>query len=133
MRLLTSYRLAKFVIAMFVAVLFFAACGGSHDETIGGVAIPVPNALKKGSDKPAEISFFGFGAGQASFRGNMETDKLVEFYKKELPARGWQENINLRSGATMLAFSKDGKSVMIGIGKQSDETVLSLTVSGVGK
>ena len=63
----------------------------------------------------------------------METDKLVEFYKKEMPARGWQPSMNLLSGGAMLAYSKNGKSVLIGISKQNNETVLSLTVGGVGK
>ena len=133
MRLLTAYRPAYLLILTLTLPLIFPACGGSRDETISGVAIPVPNAMKKGSDKPAEISILGFGAGQASFRGKMDTDKLVEFYKKEMPARGWQTNMNLRSGGAMLAFSKEGKSVMIGIGKQDDDTVLSLTVSGMAR
>ena len=58
----------------------------------------------------------------------MDSDKLVEFYQKEMPARGWQQSMNLSSGGAMLAYSKDGKSVMIGIGKQNKDTVLSLTV-----
>ena len=62
-----------------------------------------------------------------------EINKLVEFYKKEMPARGWQENMNLRSGGAVLAYSKEGKNVLIGISKQSDETLLSLTVTSVGK
>ena len=110
-----------------------SACGGSRDETISGVTIPVPSAMKKGTEKPVEISFLGFGAGQATFHGNMETDKVVEFYKKEMPARGWQPSMNLLSGGALLAYSKESKSVLIGISKQSNETVLSLTVSGVGK
>jgi hypothetical protein len=110
-----------------------AACAGSRDETISGATIPVPSAMKKGSEKPAEISFLGFGAGQATFHGNMETNKLVEFFQKEMPVRGWQPSMNLVSGGAMLAYSKDGKSVLIGISKQNGETVLSLTVGGVGK
>ena len=110
-----------------------AACGGSRDETISGVTIPVPSAMKKSTEKPVEIAILGFGAGQATFHGSMEIDKLVEFYKKEMPARGWQPNMNLLSGGAILAYSKDGKSLLIGISKQSGETVLSLTVSGVGK
>ena len=109
------------------------ACGGSRDETISGVTIPVPSAMKKGTEKPVEIAILGFGAGQATFHGSMEIDKLVEFYKKEMPARGWQPSMNLLSGGAMLAYSKDAKSLLIGISKQSGETVLSLTVSGVGK
>jgi hypothetical protein len=121
-------RLSYFLIAVMLT-----ACGGSRDETISGATIPVPSAMKKGSEKPAEISFLGFGAGQATFHGNMETNKLIEFYQKEMPSRGWQPSMNLSSGGAMLAYSKDGKSVMIGIGKRNNETVLSLTVSGVGK
>jgi hypothetical protein len=41
--------------------------------------------------------------------------------------------MNLRGGGAMLAYSKDGKTVMIGIGKQDNQTVLSLTVGTVGK
>ena len=120
-------------LSYFLIAIMLAACGGARDETISGVTVPVPSAMKKGSEKPAEISFLGFGAGQATFHGNMETNKLVEFYQKEMPARGWQPSMNLLSGGAMLAYSKDGKSVLIGIGKQNAGTVLSLTVSGVGK
>ena len=117
----------------FLIAIMLAACGGSRDETISGVTVPVPSAMKKGSEKPVEISLLGFGAGQVTFHGDMESNKLVEFYQKEMPARGWQPSMNLVSGGAMLAYSKDGKSVMIGIGKQNGETVLSLTVGGVGK
>ena len=124
---------SKISLSLVFILALLAACGGARDETISGVTIPVPSAMKKGSEKPVEISFLGFGAGQATFHGDMETDKLVEFYKKEMPARGWQPSMNLLSGGAMLAYGKDGKSVMIGISKQNSETVLSLTVGGVGK
>jgi hypothetical protein len=114
-------------------LMLASACGGSRDETVSGVTLPVPIAMKKGAEKPVEISLFGFGAGQATFHGNMESAKLIEFYKKELPARGWQESMNLVGGGAVLAYSKDGKSVLIGISKQDKDTVLSLTVGGVGK
>jgi len=113
--------------------MLMSACAGSRDEIVGGVTLPVPSAMQKGAEKPVEISLFGFGAGQASFHGNMESAKLVEFYKKELPARGWQENLNLLSGGAMLAYSKDGKAVLIGISKDDKGSVLSLSVGGVGK
>ncbi|MGZ8465181.1 MAG: hypothetical protein ACXWXT_06535 [Candidatus Binatia bacterium] len=118
-----------------VLLLFILAnsCAGSRDETVGGVTVPVPGAMKKGAEKPVEVSFLGVGAGQASFHGNMESAQLVEFYKKELPARGWQENMKLLSGGAMLAYSKDGKTLLIGISKEEKDTVLSLTVGGVGK
>lgn len=131
-RALNSFRsVASF--AMLLLFMLASACGGSRDETVSGVTLPVPSAMKKGTEKPVEISFFGFGAGQATFHGNMESAKLIEFYKKELPARGWQESMNLVSGGAVLAYSKDGKTVLIGISKDDKGAVLSLTVGGVGK
>jgi hypothetical protein len=122
----------RYILA-FLAVLMAISCGGSRDETISGVTIPVPRAMKKSAEKPVEFSLLGFGAGQAFFHGKMDTNKLIDFYKQEMPARGWEPSMNLMSGGAMLAYSKAGKSIMIGIGKQNDETVLSLTVGGVGK
>lgn len=122
-----------YLVTFLLAALCLASCGGSYEETVGGVKLPIPNGMKRSGDKPVEISLFGFGAGQATYSGALESDKIVEFYKKELPARGWQESMNLRSGAAMLAYSKDGKSVLIAISKQKDETLLNLTVGGMGK
>ena len=131
-RLISLLQSHPTVLALLLLILA-SACAGSREEIVAGVTIPVPSAMKKGAEKPVEVSIFGFGAGQASFHGNMDSAKLVEFYKKELPARGWQENMNLRSGGAVLAYSKEGKNVLIGISKQNDETLLSLTVSSVGK
>ena len=114
-------------------VIVASGCGGSYDETIAGVAVPVPKGMTRSSEKPAEISLLGFGAGQASFQGTTETDKIVDFYKKEMPARGWQANMNLRSGGAMLAYSKEGKTLLIGVGKQDGKTILSLTVGGTSR
>mgnify|MGYP003581345411 FL=1 len=124
------YRPPIFLLA---ALALAGGCTRSYDETIAGVSIPVPKAMERSGEKPAEISLLGFGAGQATFHGNMDTDAIVEFYKKELPARGWQADMNLRSGGAMLAYSKEGKTLLIGAGKQGDESNLTLTVSGAAR
>ena len=123
----------RFSLSVLLLFILASSCATSRDETIGGVTVPVPSAMKKSAEKPVEVSILGFGAGQATFHGNMESAELVEFYKKELPARGWQENMKLLSGGAMLAYSKDAKTLLIGISKQDKDTVLSLTVGGVGK
>ena len=119
-----------------VAVLLIvstSSCGGSYEETISGVAIPVPKAMSRGSDKPVEMNFFGVGAGQASFHGDMDAEKIAEFYKKEMPARGWQPNMSLRSGNTLLAYSKDRKTMLVAVAKQNNATLLTVTVGGAGR
>ena len=118
--------------ASFLAILV-SSCGGSYDETISGVKVPVPKAMTRSSEKPVEMTFLGFGAGQASFHGNMETDKIIEFYKKEMPARGWQPNTNVRGGDAMLAYTKEGKTMLVAISKEKTATNLTLTVGGAGR
>ncbi len=113
--------------------IVLAACGGAYEETISGVKVPVPRSMKRSGDKPAEISILGFGAGQASFSGAMEPDKIVEFYKKEMAERGWQPNLKFQGGGAVLAYSKEGKTVLVGISKQDRETHLTVTVGGVGR
>jgi hypothetical protein len=129
--LFSTFTTALVTIA--ILALTSSGCGSSYEETISGVKVPVPNGMAKNSEKPAEMSFLGFGAGQASFHGKMETDKVVEFYKKELAARGWEPNMNLQSGGAMLAYTKEGKTLLIAVGKANDDTTLSLTLGGMGK
>jgi hypothetical protein len=124
--------LSRHLVVMLVSVGLLAGCGGAYEETISGVKVPVPRAMKKSGEKPAEISILGFGAGQASFHGTMETDTLVEFYKREMADRGWQPNLKVQGSGAMLAYRKEGKTVLVAIDKQAKETHLTLTVGGVG-
>jgi hypothetical protein len=95
--------------------------------------VPVPAGMTRSTEKPTEISLLGFGAGQAPFHGDLDTDKIVDFYKKELSSRGWQPNMNLRSGGAVLAYSKEGKTLLIGVGREDGKTTLTLSVGGVGR
>ncbi len=132
LRRVEYFPLRAIVIALFYA-FGFSGCAGSYEDNIAGVAVPVPKSMTKSSEAPVEMKFFGFGAGQASYHGKMASDKIVEFYKRELPARGWQPGASMRGGAAMLAYSKEAKTLMVAVGKQNDETSLTLTVGGMGR
>jgi hypothetical protein len=132
MRNLSRHSLLPFLVATFLLILV-SGCNRSYEETISDVKVPVPKAMTRSSEKPVEMTFLGFGAGQATFHGNMDTDKIVEFYKKEMPARGWQPGMNVQSGGAMLAYSKEGKTMLVAISKEKSETSLTLTVGGVGR
>jgi len=133
MRHLIRHSIRPFVVAATLLPILVSGCNRSYEETISGVKVPVPKAMTRSSEKPVEMTFLGFGAGQASFHGNMDTDKIVEFYKKEMPARGWQPDMNVRSGGAMLAYSKEGKTMLVAISKDKKETSLMLTVGGTGR
>ena len=119
------------------ATLFFIVllngCGGSYEETVAGIKVPVPGGMKKSQGNGVEISLPGFGGGQASFQGNADPDKVIEFYKKEMADRGWNPNISLISRGGMLAYTKESKSVLITVGKNDATTTLTITVGGAGK
>jgi len=48
-----------------------------------------------------------------------------------MPGRRWQPNMNLRGGGAMLGYSKEGKTLLVAIGKQDGKTNLTLTVGGM--
>jgi hypothetical protein len=41
--------------------------------------------------------------------------------------------MNLRSGGAMLAYSKEGKTLLIGVGQQDGKTHLTLSVGGIAR
>ena len=131
MGIFTASRISGSSLLALALLSLLIGCSRSQDETIAGVTVPVPKSMTRNAEKPVEMSLLGFGAGQATFHGDMDTEKIVEFYKKEMPARGWQTNMNVRSGGAMLAYSKEGKTLLIGVSRQDGKTHLTLTVGGM--
>ena len=130
-----ALRIARFLkrpTTLFFIVLL-NGCGGSYEETVGGVRVPIPSGMKKSQGNGVEISLPGFGGGQASFQGNMDPDKVIEFYKKEMADRGWNPNMSLISRGGMLAYTKESKSLLVTVGKSGATTTLAITVGGAAK
>jgi hypothetical protein len=73
---------AFLVPAIFLSFLA-SGCGGSYEETISGVKIPVPKAMTRRSEKPVEMTFLGFGAGQASFHGAWTMTRSLTFIRRK--------------------------------------------------
>jgi hypothetical protein len=118
-----------FLLAM---ILIFAGCSKSYDEKIAGVEIPIPRGMKKSDGAGVEVALLGLGGGQSSFRGQLEPRKVIEFYKKEMPSRGWQPNAGVISKGGMLTYAKDNRTVIIMVGGNNDATTMTVTVGGTG-
>jgi len=128
-------RFAPAARVLLVALCFsLAGCAtiGARDEIVAGVTVPVPGGMKKAPEEKMELNFPGFSGGRAAFRGNVPPDEVVEFYKKEMSARGWRSNASLVTHGGMLAYSKDGKNVLIMIGGAGGDTTLNLVVGSAG-
>jgi hypothetical protein len=118
-----------FLLAM---ILIFAGCSKSYDEKIAGVEVPIPRGMKKSDGAGVEVALLGFGGGQSSFRGKLESRKVIEFYQKEMPSRGWQPNAGVISKGGMLTYAKDNRTVIIMVGGNNDATIMTVTVGGTG-
>jgi hypothetical protein len=120
------------LIGLIGLTLIFAGCS-SYEETVAGVKIPIPSGMKKSQTKGIELSLPGFGGAQTSFQGNLEPDKIIDFYKKEMPNRGWQPNMELTSKGGMLTYTKEYKTVVVMVTKGDGGSSLSITVGGTGR
>src|SRR5919109_4776488 len=112
----------------FSVIVTLAGCGGSREDTVAGVKVPIPGGMTKSGEKGVELSLPGFGGGQASYQGNVHPDKVVEFYKREMPARGWKPGGGLASQGGMLTYAQEGKSVVVMVGKSNNGTNMTITV-----
>ncbi len=122
-----SRRLAILVLA---AVVTSSGCSGSHEETIAGISVPIPRGMTKSPQQGIALALPGFGGAQANYEGNIEPEKVVSFYKKELPERGWQSAAGILGKGGMLSYTKEGKTLVVMIGSQDGKTALTLMVGG---
>jgi len=120
------------LVVAFLALLALG-CSGSYEETVAGVKVPIPNGMTKSPAKGVELSLGGFGGAQVAFQGNMEPGNIVEFYKKEMPSRGWEPNIGLSSEGGMLTYTKENQTVVVMVIKSNTGSSLSITVGGTGR
>ena len=121
------------LIGLIGLTLIFAGCSSSYEETVAGVKIPIPSGMKKSQTKGIELSLPGFGGAQTSFQGNLEPDKIIDFYKKEMPNRGWRPNMELTSKGGMLTYTKENKTVVVMVTKGDGGSSLSIMVGGTGR
>jgi hypothetical protein len=120
-------RLAACLICIAVGT---SSCGGSYEETVGGVKIPIPGGMTKSQGQGMELSLPGFGGAQAVYQGKVDPDKVIEFYKREMPARGWKPSIGLLSKGGMLSYVNESTTVIVMVGKTDSGTSMTIIVGG---
>lgn len=106
------------------------SCSGSYEETIAGVQVPIPRGVTKSPEQGIQLTLPGFGGAQVSYEGNLEPEKIMDFYKKEMPARGWQAAAGILTKGGMLSYTKEGKAVVIMVGPKDGQTALTIMVGG---
>ena len=122
-----SLRLTVWLLWLTLSTL---SCGGSHEETLGGVKVPIPSGMTKSQETGIELSLPGFGGAQAAYQGKVEPNQVIEFYKKEMPARGWKPTIGLLSQGGMLSDVKESTTVVVIVGKTDSGANLTIMAGG---
>jgi hypothetical protein len=120
----------QFGICLIWLTISALSCGGSYEETVGDVKIPIPRGMTKSQQKGMELSLPGFGGALAAFEGKVAPDNVIEFYRQQMPARGWEPSIGLLSQGGMLTYVKDQKTVIVTVGKTDSGTSMTITVAG---
>jgi hypothetical protein len=107
-----------------------SSCGGAYEETLGGVKVPIPGGMTKSEGNGVELSLPGFGGAQAAYQGKVDPEKVIEFYKKEMPERGWKPSIGLLSKGGMLTYVNESTTVIVMVGKTDSGTSMTIIAGG---
>jgi hypothetical protein len=86
--------------------------------------------MTRSQESGIEVSLPGFGGAQVSYQGKLAPEKVIDFYRTEMTARGWQPSFGLLSKGGMLTYVKDSTTVIIAIGKTETGTALTITAGG---
>jgi len=86
--------------------------------------------MTRSQESGIEVSLPGFGGAQAAYQGKMDPDKVIEFYRKEMPGRGWQPSIGLLSKGGMLSYAKESTTVVVIVGKTDSGTNMTIMAGG---
>lgn len=126
-----NYALSgRIVVLVLIAAIISSGCSRSHEETIAGVSVPIPRGMTKSPQQGIQLALPGFSGAQASYEGSVEPEKLVAFYKKEMPERGWQSAAGILGKGGMLSYTKEDKMLVVMIGTQDGKTGLTVMIGG---
>ncbi|MGH7772085.1 MAG: hypothetical protein ACREQA_07575 [Candidatus Binatia bacterium] len=131
MQKICAYYLIRLLsIPLFLALSLMGCAIEQRDEVIGGATVPIPRGMSKAKEQKAELIVPGFGGEQVAYRGSTDPEEIIEFYKKEMPLRGWRPNAAIVTRGGLLAYTKENKSVLITVSKSGSDTTLAVTVAG---
>jgi hypothetical protein len=123
-------RRVRLAVCLICITVGMSSCGGPHEEAVGGVKIPIPGGMTRSQESGIEVSLPGFGGAQAAYQGKLAPEKVIDFYRKEMTARGWQPSVGLLSKGGMLAYVKDSTTVIITVGKTDNGTGMTIIAGG---
>lgn len=95
--------------------------------------VPIPADFKKDPKASFLVETQAFRTGILTYRGKgkAETAELVEFFKENLPPRGWKLLANFQGPRTVMVFLKEQQTCLITISQGWRQSRLEVRVGTV--
>ena len=137
-------KFAVIVCSVFLGLSILTGCAAVQDNTYSSTInpdIPEPSLKVKFDDVPVPSGFkllpsysysFQSGsirAGVLVYKGMPDADKVVAFYKEQMPIHNWNTLSIVEYGKRFLAFDRAGETCVINIEPRSFSTRITLTIS----
>ena len=137
-------KFALIVCSVFLGLSILAGCAAVQDNTYSSTInpdIPEPSLKLKFDDVPVPSGFkllpsysysFQSGsirAGVLVYKGMPDADRVVAFYREQMPINGWTTLSIVEYGKRLLAFDRTNETCVINVEPRSFSTRITITVS----
>lgn len=104
---------------------FLRATPREQSVHLAGVAVPVPDGMKKVSATPNSAR----DPGKIALRGNVSASMIARFYGRVMPANDWQPDARLGATEGGYAFTRGRQKLIIKIDEaEPDKSILTIVV-----
>jgi hypothetical protein len=92
---------------------------------LAGIAVPVPDGMKKVSETPTSAR----DQGKIALKGSVSPSMIARFYGSVMPAHDWQPDENLGAAEGGYVFTRGRQKLIIKIDEpEPDKSILTIMV-----
>jgi len=104
---------------------FLRATPRERSVKLAGVAVPVPDGMKKVSETPNSAR----DQGKIALKGNVSASMITRFYYRVMPANDWLPDASLGAAEGGYAFTRGRQKLIIKIDeREPDKSILTIVV-----
>ena len=112
----------------------------SKDRQMGSSALLEPQAMLKFSDVPIPVGFKalpkdsyafesqGVRVGVLRYRGKANVDRVVNFYKEQMPMYNWNLLNSIEYGECLLNFDRDNETCIVSLLPKGSSITLTISL-----
>lgn len=130
---LRGYRIFGLLLVLALALssagyFFFRATPRERSINLAGVAVPVPDGMKKVSGREAPSG--PRDEEKIALKGNVSPSMIARFYHSVMPANDWQPDASLSAAEGGYAFTRGRQKLIIKVDEpKPDTSILTIMVN----